>query len=87
MQSSLTQQVAARVEEQQRLSVANQLGQRVYDHRQVTTDVVHYEEEDADNEGAQMLWSYLDDDGEQNAHPHLSESVGGQQTYETVRRR
>ena len=74
-QSQLTQQVTARIENEECLTISDRILDRVDHHRQITADVVHDKEEDADDDRAHFHRNQFDENGEEDAHPHLGEGV------------
>ena len=78
--------MASRVGDEERLTVADRVPDRIDSHRQITTDVVHDAEEDADDDRAHSRRNQLDEDGQQNAHPHLGENERCHEANEAVRR-
>ena len=82
----LTAQITTRIEDEEGFTIADRVFDRIDHHWQIAADIVHDEEEDADDNRAHFDRDQLDEDGEQNAHPHLSETVSCQQANEVVRR-
>ena len=61
----------ARPDEVERLAVSHRLGDRVYDDRQISADVVHQEEEDGDRGGSNLGRNYFHHHREQDREPGL----------------
>lgn len=70
-----TDTVESSVEEHNRASVAERLGQRVHQNGQIATDVVHHKQEHSDGRRTDLQWDDFNQYGKHNSKPHFGEEV------------